>query len=47
MPDKTCNDCGYCTYVSLDDCYICDLSDEQIDRYDEACNDFMAYIPGW
>ena len=47
MPDKTCNDCGYCTYDSVDACYICDVTDNQIERYGEVCEYYDEFIPGW
>lgn len=41
--NKTCDDCAYCTYDSLSDCYICDLTEDRIELHDEACEEF---VPG-
>ena len=37
---ECCDNCFYCTYNSLSDCYICDLTDDRVELHDEACDDY-------
>lgn len=35
-----CDTCIHCTYDSISDCYICDLTDDPVDLHNEACDEW-------
>lgn len=41
IDDEICDDCTYCMYDSVSDCYICDLTSDRIEWNDECCDDFL------